>query len=62
MRFLVVRQSAQRFDKHYSVYSDVGFKVKDAKDMVQHCLGSFPYLWVCIDSVLIMHLGVCLNN
>ena len=42
------------FDKHCSVYSGAGFKVKHAKGIVQECLRSFPYIWVSVNRILIM--------
>ena len=40
-------------NKHSRVYSDAGFKVKDATSIVQKCLFAFPYLWVSIVRVFI---------
>ena len=40
--------------KHFSVYSGTEFKVEHAKDIVQKCLHSFPYLWVRVVKDLIM--------
>ena len=40
--------------KQFSVYSGTGFKAEHAKDIVQKCLHSFPYLWVRVVKDLIM--------
>ncbi|KAH9010869.1 hypothetical protein EDB85DRAFT_2125692 [Lactarius pseudohatsudake] len=35
------------------VHSHAGFKVKGAESIVRQCLFAFPFVWVCVDKVLI---------